>query len=446
MESILLIHLAIAIALALFIIIRLKQSAFLALFISTLYYGLAAGMDLSAIVRAIGDGFGGTMRGIGLVIGFGVLIGQLLADCGGVTSIVNGFLRVVSKRRIPEALTATGLVVSTPVFFDVGFVILAPIARRLARLTESPLAITLGALVIGLGTAHMLIPPTPGPLAVADALKVPLALMIVGGALVGIPGAFLALLVYRLALKYLRWAPEMDEEPITIEREVEVKMPPFRLAIIPIALPILLICLASIVPIVLGKEVGMAGKILLFLGARDIAMFLGAMAAMGVATTTMDRMAIAKSVGDAISSAGIILLITAVGGSFGSVLGASGIGKIFGAALGAQVSPILAMLLAWCIAAGIKAAQGSGTVAMITTASLMAPIAPYIAINPLWLAIAIGSGGLLGCHVNDSGFWVVAKTGGLSVKGGLKVYTVSTAINAITTLIFILIFQAFLFR
>ncbi|MEM2601629.1 MAG: Na+/H+ antiporter NhaC family protein [Candidatus Bathyarchaeia archaeon] len=190
----------------------------------------------------------------------------------------------------------------------------------------------------------------------------------------------------------------------------------------------------------------MQEKILLFLGARDIAMFLGAIVAMGVATRTMDRAAIARSVGTAISSAGIILLITAVGGSFGAVLQASGIGKIFGTTLGAQISPLLAILLAWGIAAGIKAAQGSGTVAIITTSQLMAPIAPYIALNPLWLAVAIGSGGLLGCHVNDSGFWVVAKTGGLSVRGGLKVYTVSTAINAITTLIFLLLFQAFLFR
>ena len=192
----LILHLVIAVVIALFLIIRLRLSPLFGLVLGALYYGIAAGVGARQTAALIAQGFGNTMTGIGLTVAFGVIIGDLVAASGGVQRIVRTVLSWFSPRRVPEALLATSLAVSIPVFFDVGFVILAPIARRLGKAIKKAFPFVLGPLVIGLGTAHMMIPPTPGPLVVADTLGVPLSTMIAMGLLVGIPSAILALVVY----------------------------------------------------------------------------------------------------------------------------------------------------------------------------------------------------------------------------------------------------------
>ncbi|HEY8384617.1 MAG TPA: hypothetical protein VIK82_00215 [Porticoccaceae bacterium] len=440
-------HLVVAVVIALAVIIRFRLAPPFGLILGALYYGIAAGLGARQTASLIAEGFGKTMAGLGLVIAFGVVIGDLMAASGALQRIIHTILSWFSPKRVADALLATGLVVSTPVFFDVGFVILAPIARRLAKMLESPIPMLLAPLVIGLGTAHMLIPPTPGPLAAANTLNVPLGTMIGMGALVGIPSAILAWILYRLiAGRPGFWRPE-DEEPIH-QPDVEeglTRLPPFALAITPIAVPVLLILLASVVPILLGdSDTSTAGEILLFLGDRNIAMLLGAVVALAVAATAMTRDSLSKVINNSLNSAGVILVDTGTGGALGAVLAATDIGKVLANPLVQFHIPVV--LLAWLIAAAIKTAQGSGTTAIITTASLMAPLVPQLGVNPVWVALAIGSGGLLGCHVNDSGFWVISKGSGLTTRGGFKVYTLATALNAVTSLAVILVLQAFLLR
>ncbi len=158
----------------------------------------------------------------------------------------------------------------------------------------------------------------------------------------------------------------------------------------------------------------------------------------------MSKDSLSQSVDKALASAGIVLLVTGSGGALGAVLGASGIGNVVADTMISYQIP--AVLLAWIVASAIKIAQGSGTIAIITAANLMAPVAAQLGVPGIWLALAIGSGALFGCHVNDSGFWVVAKIAGLTTKGGFKTYTLATAINAITTLVIIAILMPFLFR
>ncbi|MCS7233602.1 MAG: GntP family permease [Synergistetes bacterium] len=438
-------HLVVAIAIALILIIRYRWSPVFGLILGALYFGIASGQGALKTASTIASGFGTTMTGIGLVVGFGVIIGQLLADSGAVESIVRSLLRVFSPKRTPEALCSASLIVSTPVFFDVGFIILAPIARRIAKVTSGSVPLLLSSLIIGLGTAHMLIPPTPGPLVVADTLKVPLGKMILGGFLVGAPGAFLALYIYKFITQVKGfWNTSEDEDvffkDVSYEETTKGKLPSLALSLLPIVTPIVLILLASLVRVIAGKEPGPFGSFLLFIGDRNIAMLLGAMCALYVGYTTMDRESLSKSVDKALASAGIVLLITGAGGSLGAVLGGSNIGKVLAEAMKVYQIPIL--FLAWIIASVIKIAQGSGTVAIITTANLMAPLISQLNVPGLWLALAIGSGALLGCHINDSGFWVVAKVSGLTTKGGFKTYTLATAINAVTTLVMILVFMA----
>lgn len=455
----LVLHLVIALVITLFLVIRFKLSPVFGLILGALYYGIATGTGALKTASLIGEGFGATMRGIGLVVGFGVIIGQLLADSGAVNSIVRTMLRIFPQKRSPEALCATSLVVSTPVFFDVGFIILTPIAKRLGKVIKENLPIVIAPLVIGLGTAHMLIPPTPGPLVVADTLGVPLGQMILGGFIVGIPAAFLALFIYKIIARRAGfWKPD-DEEELPLEKQVPAaeiaaqetaaaeaagRGPSFGLSILPVLVPVILIVLASLVPLILGPEPGPFGNLLRFIGDRTIALLIGALLALLVASAAMDRKNLPVSVEKALTSAGVVLLITGAGGSLGAVLGASNIGKVL--AEGMISYHIPAVLLAWIIASVIKIAQGSGTIAIITTANLMAPVAAQLNIPGIWLALAIGSGALFGCHVNDSGFWVVSKIAGLTTKGGFKIYSLATAINAITTLIFIAIFMLFLFK
>ncbi|MGE5484538.1 MAG: GntP family permease [Ignavibacteriales bacterium] len=442
-------HLLIAVAIALVLVIRFRMSPVFGLILGGFYYGIASGVGPMKTAGLIADGFGGTMRGIGLTVGFGVIIGQLLADCGGVQRIVRSTLGVFSPKRVPEAMCTTGLIVSTPVFFDVGFIILTPIGKRLAKAIKASLPVVIGPLVISLGTAHMLIPPTPGPLAVADTLKVPLGQMILGGILVGAPAAFLAMYIYNfLARRQGFWNPELDEEPSLSEakhEEMDEKsLPSLAASVFPIAVPVVLIVLASIVPIAFKGQQGPVIDALKFIGDRNVAMLLGAIAAMAVAYARMNPEQVSKSVNIALADAGLVLLVTGAGGSFGQVLGATNIGKVLAEGMISYNVP--AILLAWIIAAAIKFAQGSGTVAIITTASLIAPVAAQLGLSGIWLALAIGSGALLGCHVNDSAFWVVAKIAGLNTRGAFKMYTLPTAINAVTTLIIILVLSPFVWK
>ncbi|NPV71039.1 MAG: GntP family permease [Firmicutes bacterium] len=445
----LVLHLLIAVAIALVLVIRFKISPVFGLILGGFYYGIASGVGAMKTAGLIAEGFGGTMRGIGLTVGFGVIIGQLLADCGGVQRIVKSTLSVFSARKVPEALCTTGLIVSTPVFFDVGFIILTPIAKKLGKAIKAALPIVIAPLVIGLGTAHMLIPPTPGPLAVADTLKVPLGQMILGGVIVGAPAAFLALYAYNfLAKRQAFWNPDQDEEPslsdAKFEEIDEKNLPSLPASLLPIAVPVILIVLASIVPIAFKGQQSAVIDTLKFIGERNVAMLLGAVAALFVAYSRMNSDQVSKSVNVALADAGLVLLVTGAGGSFGQVLGATNIGKVL--AQGMISYNVPAILLAWFIAAAIKFAQGSGTVAIITTANLIAPVAAQLGLSGIWLALAIGSGALLGCHVNDSAFWVVAKIAGLNTRGAFKAYTLPTAINAITTLIIILVLSPFLWR
>ena len=445
----LVLHLLIAVAIALVLVIRLKISPVFGLILGAFYYGIASGVGAIKTAGLIAEGFGGTMRGIGLTVGFGVIIGQLLADCGGVQRIVKSTLGVFSEKRVPEALCTTGLIVSTPVFFDVGFIILTPIAKKLGKAIKVALPVVIAPLVIGLGTAHMLIPPTPGPLAVADALKVSLGQMIMGGIIVGAPAAFIALYAYRLLASRDRfWNPSLDEEPSISETQYEDAergtLPSLAESVLPIAIPVVLIVLASVASLAFKGQQGAALDALKFLGDRNVAMLLGAIAALFVSYRRMSAEQVSKSVNIALADAGLVLLVTGAGGSFGQVLGATNIGKVLAQSMISYNVP--AILLAWIIAAAIKFAQGSGTVAIITTANLIAPVAAQLGLPGLWLALAIGSGALLGCHVNDSGFWVVAKIAGLNTRGAFKVYTLPTAINAISTLVVILILSPFLFR
>jgi len=429
--NVLVLHLLIAIFIIMLLILKYKVSPAIGLILGALYYGIATGLGAPKSASLIASGFGNTMAGIGLVVGFGCIIGQLLADSGGIHSIVNSILRVFPAKRAPEALTAAGLVVSTPVFFDVGFVIMSPMTKALAKLANMPRVILTIALYLGLGAAHMLIPPTPGPLAVAETLGVQLGTMIWAGALLAIPTCYISLWLWKRILSRPGfWKPEEDEEEIEGEKEYVVpeKMPSLGLSLLPILVPVILIILGSVIPLMVAEDSALITPVK-FVGDKNVAMLIGALLAMVVASATLNQKELSRSVDRSLTSAGTVLLITGAGGSLGAVLGATNIGKVIADSMVAYNIPII--VLAWAIGGLIRVAQGSGTIALVTTANLMAPVLQNMAPGAaIWVALAICSGAAFGGHVNDSGFWIVTRLSGITVKGGLKMYTLAGCITA----------------
>lgn len=439
-STLILVHLLITIVLVILLILKLKINPVISLILGSLYMGIATGVGYVESITAAAKGFGNLMSGIGLSVGFGVMLGQLVADSRAVESIANTMLKLTSREKSHYSMGATGFIVSIPVFYDVGYVILMPLARVLSK-SGKALPYFVGALVAGLGMAHTFVPPTPGPLTGASLLGIEVGTTIGWGLVVGIPTFLLAMWIYgRFFLgnpKFWNQATDEDasfnaDQAAPAQAAADAKpLPNFWAAMLPIALPIILILLGTASTAIYGK----AHPLIQFLSDKNIAMLLGVFAAMAVARTVMTGDEISKSINKSLSDAGVVLLITGAGGSLGNVLTAAGVGNAITAVM--KTISIHPILLAWAIASLMKLAQGSGTVAMITALSILAPAVPNMGIAPILVAMAAFSGSLFGGHLNDSGFWITAKIAGLTTSGGLKTYTLVCAMEAIISLVFI---------
>ncbi len=440
-STLILVNLLITIIIVVVLILKLRFNPVISLILASLYMGLASGVGFVNTVGSITKGFGNLMTGIGLSVGFGVMLGKLVADSGAVQSIANGMLKLTKKEDSHYSLGATGFIVSIPVFYDVGYVILVPLARVLAKSAKS-LPYFVGALAAGLGMAHTFVPPTPGPLTGGQLLKLDVGTLILWGLIIGVPTFLLGLWIYdRFLLRRGFWNPAKDEDANyseeagrqrAEEQVVAGKQPGFWFAMLPIVLPIVMILIGTATQAAVGK----VPEWVAFISDKNIALLVGVFAAMIVARSTgMDGKQIEKSIAKSLADAGIVLLITGAGGALGSVLTASGVGNAITEMMKAvSFNPIL---LAWLIAALMKVAQGSGTVSMITALTILAPAVPTLGVAPILIALAAFSGSLMGAHFNDSGFWISAKIAGLTTSGGLKTYTTVCAINAVVSLLLI---------
>lgn len=430
-----LVHLLIAVVIMVFLMAYLKLNAAIGLVVGSLYLGIASGLGLVETVSTISSGFGGLMTGIGLPIAFGIMIGKLVADYGGVESIANGFLKGIKKKEnTPWAMAATGFLASIPVFYDVVFVIVSPIAKGLSKVTRHPLPYYLGALVAGAGIAHCFILPTPGPLAGAEILGIPIGQMFVIGVVIGAVSAVLTYYIYKVLLdkKVIKWDPEKDEEQAVqeeVKKEENVKLPSFILSIIPIILPIIMILFGT----VYNAFAEVTPAFVQFMSNRVIALLAGAIVAIIISWGVIGREKTNKSLTESLAVLGTILLITGAGGSFAAVINASGSGASITAMMtNWNISPLL---FVWVVAAIIGAVQGSGTVGMITAASLIAPNISSLGVSPLYLACAAFGGAMAIRWMNDSGFWVSTLVPNLKLSGGFKTYSAVCGIMSVVSLI-----------
>src|SRR5690554_2401052 len=438
-----------AVALLLFMALKLKISAFISLLITAIYVGIIAGMPLSAITQSIQDGMAGTLGFVATVVGLGAIFGQMLESSGGAESLAHYLISKFGKDRASWAMVMTGFVVAIPVFFDVGFIILVPIIYALARDTKRSLLYYAIPLLAGLAVTHSFIPPTPGPVAVADIINAQLGWVILLGIILGFPTAVIAGPVWgKYISKKIHLDPPFDFDKPT-DKSPSGSFPPFRIIAVIVSLPLLLILINTFTVVAVAQ--GTIAKSTL----TDILEFIGhPFSALIIATLVaiyflgmkrgMSKEKILDLSTKALGPAGIIILITGAGGVLKQVLIDSGIGQILAQSISNSSMPYI--LFAWLIAAIVRVAQGSATVAMITAAGIISPVIAELGLSDpkrALVVIAIASGATLLSHVNDSGFWLVGKYLGMNEKQTLHSWTVMETIIAFCGLAFTLLASLF---
>ncbi len=424
---------------------KMKLHPFLALLLGAIGFGLFTGMPLKNIVASINEGFGETLGKIGIVIIAGTIIGTFLEYSGGAFALAERILKIIGKNHVPLAMSLIGYVISIPVFSDSGFVILAPLNKALSKRAGISLAGTAIALSLGLSATHCLVPPTPGPIAAAGELNADLGLVI----LLGLPVSLLALVSgWLFAVKVAAKTP-IDPNPELTEKEIKSKMkgaPTAIYAIMPILVPIILIVLRSVTEFPsspLGE--GTVKSIISFAGEPVIALLIGVLLAFGLPRKLhKDMLSDLGLVGKGLRNAAIIIIITGAGGAFGKVLQNSALTETIGNALSNTTAGIW---LPFIIAATIKTAQGSSTVAIITTASILSPLLSSMGftteIAKALIVLSIGAGSMVVSHANDSFFWVVTQMSHMDVKTGYRLQSLGTLILGVSAAIIIWILALF---
>jgi len=456
--------LVIAVATVLGMILVLRIHAFVALITAAIVVSLLAPGPAGEKIGRVAEAFGTTAGKIGLVIAMAAVIGRCLIDSGAADRVVRMFMRLLGEKRAPVSLMSSGFVLSIPVFFDTVFYLLLPLARSMHRRTGQKYLLLILAMGAGASITHSLVPPTPGPLYIAGRLNIDLGVMIMMGLAVAAPTAVIALFGVRLLTRFIdipmRAIEGAGPEP---EPLADDQLPGLGVSLLPIVLPVLLISANTIVgTLAKGDDAGAGLQRLAavtgILGNANLAMLISTAIALAVLQRQrrMDRRQLGRTIESALMGGGVIILITSAGGAFGAMLQAAGIGgaieQMFGTKVHALGGPKL-IVLAFLIAFLLKFAQGSSTVSMLTTAGIMVGLIPALGqpgadpnlgFHPVYLATAIGFGAQCGNWMNDSGFWIFAKMGGLTETEGLKTWTVTVSGLSVAGLLITLLYATLL--
>ena len=442
----LLIAFAISIAILLVSIIKFKTNPFLALLLTSIITGFLVRMPINEISSTISTGFGNTLGSIGIVIGLGIVFGNILSESGATESIANGLVSKTGSKNSALAVCASGFLISIPVFMDAAFVIMMPIIKYVAKTTKKSLLMFICALGVGTIVGHALVIPTPGPLSVAANVNANIGSYIFYSIIVAFPAALAGGWIYgKVFEKYPAYEEEVknnlvkvaaaDNDEIAISELEEVAKPGFGVSMLALLFPIVLILLSNVFNMVLTEGSNIA-NVSSFLGDKNISILLGIIGAL-----VLLRKYINKSLGDivieAAESAGLILLITGAGGAFGNVINSSGIGDFLVETMsGLNISVIV---LGFILSALLRISQGSTTVALVTTSSILGPALVGTGVSPILVGLAICAGGTGLSLPNDSGFWVLSRFGGLSVKDTLKSWTAGGTIAGFTAFAMVLL-------
>lgn len=429
----------IGMAVLLFLCLKVKANAFIALLATSIVMGLLAGMSGSATVSAITTGFSGTVKSIGIVIIFGIMLGNYLDAAKGTNRMAYDTVRLVGQKRSGLAMAITGYIVSIPVFSDAAFVILSPLVKALHKKTRIPLAVLAVSLSAGLLATHVFVPPTPGPLAAAGLLGIDIGRAILYGCFAAV---FMTVFGWIFAEIYFKNKPESfysyrDTEESKAAETADATMHASELpgslqSLLPLLVPLVLILLNTTLSMVLPAE-NLAVKVFKFIGDSNIALAIGTVLAIAMLGKRLGHEKVMQIMDKSLKDAGPIVFITAAGGALGQVLKVSGAGDSLANIVVNTGLPFI--LIPFVISAVLKIVQGSGTVAVTTAATLCAPIASSLGIDPILIFMASGAGARACCHVNDSFFWVYTNCMGYDMKTGLKTLSVANPVMALGGLV-----------
>lgn len=409
---------------------RLRWHPFLVLFLAAVGLALALGTSTDQVLPLINAGFGGTLGKIGLIILFGALLGEVLERNGATTLIAHAVVSAFKRLPATYTMSLIGYIVAIPVFCDAAFVILSPLAKGVARNAKASGKAVVVALSTGLFAPHVLVPPTPGPLAAAAALGLDrLGLLVLAG----------AVLALVLVLVGARFAQVLNASIVEkSDRELGLELPstkgPVHKALMPLLLPLVLIAGGNF----FTGGAGHFAKTMDTMSQPEVALALAVLLA--VVLPARDRVDLSAAVKKSLENGGPVLLITAMGGALGAVL------KLINVASYLEhlaIPPALVLGLPFVVAAVLKSAQGSSTVAIITTATMMLPMLEGLGLNSdvgkVWTILALGTGAMTVSHANDSYFWIVKEMGGLTADEAFRYHTRATALQGMAGLFLVVV-------
>ena len=436
-----------AVGLMLLMISKWKIHPFLSIMLIALALALLAGMPLPQVPKVIGEGFAATFTSIGIVIILGALIGAILEKTGAALTLADLVIRMVGEKRPGLALELMGWVVSVPVFCDSGFVILNPIRKALVRRTNAPSVTLTVCLACGLYIAHVFIPPTPGPIAAAQTLGIGENLLLVMG--LGAAASVFPLVAGYVYARFIGRKVQATEDLSGNAASYEElkatygRLPGAVASLAPLVVPILLMALGSVASML--HWTGFGGDLCLFLGNPLIALSSGALLAILLLRRMGKNKELFGITDETLRTVGPILFVTAAGSVLGRVIAASGLMEYITEE--APMLQTLGVLFPFLVAALFKSAQGSSTVAITTTAGLIAPLLPALGlVSPAEVSLAvlaIGAGAMTVSHANDSYFWVVTRFGGLNVEDGYRTQTMATLVMGVAAIIGIALLRMF---
>jgi len=419
----------------------LKLKAFIALFLVSAFLALTT-LPPETVVSTIKEGFGNTMASIGFLIIFGAMIGITLDRTGATISIANYILSKTGEKRSAQALGITGFITGLPIFCDSGYIILSGLAKSFSAKSGIAMPFMATVLATSLYSVHCLIPPHPGALAAAGIMNVNVGNLIIVGIFFAVPGALAAWFWSKLMIKNRNYLPAAE---ISAEQNTRHdRLPSAFMSFLPIVIPLLLITIKSLINLFDKEGISLIFKIFRIPGEPVFALAIGVgLALLLLRKKDIDSMNSVFT--EAIEKAGPILIVTAAGGMFGMVIKSTGIGEEAGKIL---ADTGIGLLVPFLIAVLMKTAQGSSTVAIITTASFVLPMMQMLGLDSEWgrilTMLAMGSGSMIASHANDSYFWVVSNFAGLDIKTTLRVYSTSTIVMGSVVFLFVWIASLFL--
>lgn len=413
-----------------------KLNPFITLFLMSLGLAVASGMPLSTIIHSFEAGVGGTLGHIAVVIALGTMLGKMMAESGAADKIAHTLIQGFGEKRVHWAMMLIGLVIGLPVFFEVGFVLLVPIAFTVARRTRTSLVLVGLPMLAGLSVVHGLVPPHPAALLAVTIFHADVGRTIFYALLVGLPTAVIAGPLYaKLIAPHIPLPAENPMAAQFVDHGMERSLPNFWVALVTILFPVMLMLVGSGADAISIPKSGF-NQFLHLIGNDDVALLIGVL----LSFYTLGRMrgfnraTILRFSNECLAPTATITILVGAGGGFGRILQDSGVSQaIIAVALQSHI-PLL--FLAWLLAALMRLATGSATVAMSTAAGIVAPIALHVTgVHPELLAIATGAGSLIFSHVNDGGFWLVKEYFNMSVVQTLKTWSVCETIISVTALL-----------